>query len=126
MVGGGAKGGPQKFALFIPSPATIFFLPSLSWGPFVEFWWCLKRRDPEMCTFGVLGLSCEAPAGVPPAPLPTLTLTLMLTLIPMLMWVLIPNATANEKVNANTDANANANSNNSDATGSNCPNAEKC
>ena len=28
----------------------------------VEFWWCLMRRDPQMCTFGVLGLSCETPA----------------------------------------------------------------
>ena len=34
-------------------------------GPFVEFWWCLKRRGPEMCAFGVLGLSCEAPAAPP-------------------------------------------------------------
>ena len=27
----------------------------------VDFWWCLKRRNPEMCTFGVLWLWCEAP-----------------------------------------------------------------
>ena len=54
--------GAQNFALFFPS--TIFFLLALSWGPFVEFWWCLKRRGgPEMCTFGVLGLSCASPSG---------------------------------------------------------------
>ena len=29
----------------------------------MEFWWCLKRRGPEMCTFGVLGLSCASPGG---------------------------------------------------------------
>ena len=54
--------GPPKISLFFPSRHNFhsFFL---SWGgPFVEFWWCLKRWGPEMCTFGVLGLSCEAPA----------------------------------------------------------------
>ena len=30
----------QKFRSFFPPPATIFFLLSLSWGPFVEFCWC--------------------------------------------------------------------------------------
>ena len=57
---------PPKFSLFFHSPATIFFLSSLSLGgPFVEFRWCLKRRGPEMCTFVVLGLSCtlEGPGG---------------------------------------------------------------
>ena len=34
----------------------------LSGGLLVEFWWCLKRRDTHMCTFGPLGLSCEPPA----------------------------------------------------------------
>ena len=56
--------GPNISCFFFPSPATIFILSSLSWGSFrgilVVF---LKRRFPEMCTFGVLGLSCEAPAG---------------------------------------------------------------
>ena len=52
----------QNFALVLPSPATIFILSSLSWGPFVEFWVFLKRRGHQMCTFGVLGLSCEATA----------------------------------------------------------------
>ena len=53
--GWGPEGGAQNFALFFPSPATIFFLSSLSWGSFrgilVGF---LKRRGPEMCTCGVL------------------------------------------------------------------------
>ena len=63
---GPPSAGPPKISLFFfPSPAPIcafFFSLSLSGGPLVEFWWCLKRRDPQMCTFGVLGLSCEAPA----------------------------------------------------------------
>ena len=33
---------------------------------FVEFWWCLKRQCAQMCTFGVLGLLCEAPAAPKP------------------------------------------------------------
>ena len=51
--------GAQNFALFFSLPATIFFLSSLSLGgPFVEFLvGFLKRRGPEMCTFGVLRLS---------------------------------------------------------------------
>ena len=59
----------QNFALFFHfSPPLFSFFPlSLSLlGPFVEFWWCLKRRGAEMCTFGVLGLSCEAPAAPKP------------------------------------------------------------
>ena len=53
----------QNFAAFFTLPRQFsFFLLSLLGGPCVEFWWCLKRRGPEMCTFGVLGLSCEAPA----------------------------------------------------------------
>ena len=60
-VGHRRVGGP-KFRAFFPLPATIFFLSSLSWGSFrgilVGF---LKRRGPEMCTFGVLGLSCASP-----------------------------------------------------------------
>ena len=54
--------GPKFRAFFsLLPPQFSFFLLSLG-GPFVEFWWCLKRRGPEMCTFGVLGPSCEAPA----------------------------------------------------------------
>ena len=56
-------GGPKFRAFFFPPLATIFILLSLSWGPCVEFWWCLKRQGPEMCTFGVLGLSCASPGG---------------------------------------------------------------
>ena len=61
--------GAQIFALFFFPllPHFSFFLPSLG-GLLVEFWWCLKRQDPEMCTFGVLGLSCETlapPFGAP-------------------------------------------------------------
>ena len=64
--GGAPKGGGPKISrFFFFPPATTFFLLSLSWGPCVEFWWCLKRRGPEMCTFGVLGLSCETPAAPP-------------------------------------------------------------
>ena len=42
--GGGAKGGGPKISRF--------------------FFWCLKRRDPQMCMFGLqaLGLSCATPA----------------------------------------------------------------
>ena len=65
--GGAPKGGPrrvggQNFALFSLSHHNFLsFLPFFV-GLLVEFWWCLKRRDPLMCTFGVLGLSCETPA----------------------------------------------------------------
>ena len=59
---GAPKGGGPKFRAFFPLPPQFsFFSPSLG-GPSVEFWWCLKRRDREMCTFGVLGLSCETPS----------------------------------------------------------------
>ena len=33
-------GGPKFRVFFSPSPATIFFLSSLSLGVFVEIWWC--------------------------------------------------------------------------------------
>ena len=69
----------QNFALFFPSPATIFILSSLSRGPLVEFWWreapqkggcnsfslevvslsfgsVLERWDPQVCTFGLWGV----------------------------------------------------------------------
>ena len=50
-------GGAQKGAKthFFPSPATIFFLSFLFLGSFRG----IVVRGPEMCTFGVLGLSCE-------------------------------------------------------------------
>ena len=50
----------QNFALFFPLPPPPFrSFSSLSGCLLVEFWWCLKSRDPRMCTFGVLGLSLE-------------------------------------------------------------------
>ena len=53
------KGGGPKMSLFFPPlpPHFSFFLPSLARffrGVLVVF---LKRRDPHMCTFGVLGLA---------------------------------------------------------------------
>ena len=61
---GPRKVGPKNFALFLPFPATsfLFFFPSLLVF-FVKFWWCLKRGCAQMCTFGVLGLSCASPGG---------------------------------------------------------------
>ena len=48
--------GPPKFSLFFfLSPTGNFFLSSLSGGFLVEFWWCLKRRGAQMCTFGLSG-----------------------------------------------------------------------
>ena len=53
--GGGPKRGGPNCRAFFPSPATIFRFFSLSLGVLhVEFWWCLKRQDTQMCTFGVL------------------------------------------------------------------------
>ena len=38
---------------------------------FVEFWWCLKRGDPEMCTFGLSSPPLRSPPpSKPPPPLP--------------------------------------------------------
>ena len=62
--GWGTEGwGTQNFTLFLPFPATVSLFLCLSGCLLVEFWWCLKRRGPEMCTFGVLGLSCASPGG---------------------------------------------------------------
>ena len=65
--GGPASWGPEgwggpKFRFFVPPPAAKFvlFFPLLgvlSWN----FGGFLKCRGPEMCTFGVLGLSCASP-----------------------------------------------------------------
>ena len=49
--------GRPKFRVFFPSPATKFVLFSPLWGLLVDFWWCLKRRGAQMCTFGVLRVS---------------------------------------------------------------------
>ena len=51
----------QNFALFFPVPPQNSFFSSLSGGLLVEFWLCFKRRGAQMCTFGVLGLSCGEP-----------------------------------------------------------------
>ena len=52
--GGAPKGGrPEISRFFFPLPPQFSFF-SLC-GPSVEFWWCLKRRCPEMCTFGLSG-----------------------------------------------------------------------
>ena len=61
-VGARRGGGPKisRFSCSLPPGISFVFL-SL-WGFLVEFWWCLKRRDAQMCAFGVLWLSCEAPA----------------------------------------------------------------
>ena len=59
----GAEGGrPKVLRFFFPSPTPFSLFLSFSGGLPVKFWWCLKRRGAQMCTFGVLGLSCEAPA----------------------------------------------------------------
>ena len=64
--------GAQILTLFCPlQPQFSFFLPSLG-GLLVEFWWCFfGRPGPQMCTFGILGLSCEAPAAPKPPGLHT-------------------------------------------------------
>ena len=49
-------GGPKFGAFFTLPPHFSFFFLSLG-GPFVELWWCLKRRGLDMGAFGVLGLS---------------------------------------------------------------------
>ena len=60
--GGALKGvGPKISRFFFPPPATVSLFLCLFGCLLVEFWWCLKRRGPEMCTFGVLGLSCASP-----------------------------------------------------------------
>ena len=70
VVGGpnGERGrrGPKISRFFLLSPTGNFIRCSLSGGFLVEFWWCLKRWDAQMCAFGVLWLLCEAPAARPP------------------------------------------------------------
>ena len=60
--------GPPKISLFFPSPAAKFVLFFPLWGSsrgiLVVFF---ESRDPQMCTCGVLWLSCEAPAAPKPA-----------------------------------------------------------
>ena len=59
----GCVGGAQNFALFFLLPPPFSFFLCLSGGLLVEFWWCLKCRGAQMCTFGVLWLSCGSPGG---------------------------------------------------------------
>ncbi len=62
-VGWGPTGGEaNNFALFSLSPANFLSFFSLLGRFFVLFWCVFVGRDPEMCTFGVVGLSCETPA----------------------------------------------------------------
>ena len=62
-VGPRKGGGPKISRFFFPFPPPFrCFCVSLgvfSWN----FGGVLKRRCPEMCTFGVLGLSCASPGG---------------------------------------------------------------
>ena len=61
--GGAPKGGGPKISrFFFPPPATIVFLLSLSWGPCVEFWWCLKRRALKCARLEFSGCRVRAPA----------------------------------------------------------------
>ena len=52
-----------KFRSFFPSRRKIrSFLPSM--GVFsLNFGGVFEDRDPQMCTFGILGLSCASPGG---------------------------------------------------------------
>ena len=60
----GPEGWGPKFRAFssLSRHSFLFFFPSLLVF-FVKFWWCLKRGCAQMCTFGVLGLSCASPGG---------------------------------------------------------------
>ena len=54
---------PKISLFFFPSPATVFILFSLScWSFSLNFGGVFEDRDPQMCTFGVLGLLCETSA----------------------------------------------------------------
>ena len=55
--------GAQNFALFFPSPAAKFVLFFPLWGFSRGILVVFKAPGPEMCTFGVLGLSCASPGG---------------------------------------------------------------
>ena len=54
--GGASKGGRPKISRFFHSPATSFFFFSFSWGSLRGIL-VFEAPGPEMCTFGVLGLS---------------------------------------------------------------------
>ena len=42
-------GTAQNFTFFLCSPAKFVLLSLSLWVLLIEFWWCLKRRDPPMC-----------------------------------------------------------------------------
>ena len=46
-----------KFRFFFPLPPQNSFFSSFSGCLLVDFWWCFEDQDPQMCTFGVHGLS---------------------------------------------------------------------
>ena len=55
---------PPKISLFFPLSRPPFCSFSVSLGVFsLNFGGVFEGRDPEMCTFGVLGLSCKIVAG---------------------------------------------------------------
>ena len=58
--------GPPKISLFFSSPATNTFCLPLLGVVSLNFGGVIEGRDPQMCTFGVLGLSCEVPAAPKP------------------------------------------------------------
>ena len=61
-MGGRRVWGPN-FRAFFPSPTTNFLPFFLSWGSSREILVVFEAPGPEMCTFGVLGLSCASPGG---------------------------------------------------------------
>ena len=65
--GGGPQVGPegweaQNIGLFFPRPPKCSFFLLLLGVLSLNFGGAPEGRDPQMCTFGVIGLSCEAPA----------------------------------------------------------------
>ena len=63
--GWGPNGGGPKFRAFFSLSRHSFFFSffPLFWSFSWNFGGVLKRRCPEMCTFGVLWLSCASPGG---------------------------------------------------------------
>ena len=53
--GWASKGGGPNISLFFPSPVTIFFLSSLSWGSSRGILVVFEARGPDMCTCGLSG-----------------------------------------------------------------------
>ena len=55
--------GAQNFALSFPLPPQFFSFFPLFWSLSWNFGGVSEGRDAQMCTFGVLGLSCASPGG---------------------------------------------------------------